>query len=121
MKAKVEQAIAGGVWMLGRRSTFKWPAKSGSASTRGELYAWSPEDRRFLRITHTDHHMAAWLPSPGGDQIALVGYEKADVTGTPIIRAWVETIDTKTFETRSKRATFKGVRAVSVTWGLFAN
>jgi hypothetical protein len=117
MKAKAEQTIAGGVWLIGRRSTFKWPAKSGGASTRGELYAWNPDDRRFLRISHTDHQLAAWLPSPAGDRIALIGYDKADVTATPMVRTWVETIDAQTFESMGKRATFKQARAIAVTWG----
>jgi hypothetical protein len=126
MKAKVEQAIAKGVWVIGRRSTFKWPAKSGGATTRGELYAWTEDDRRFLRITHTDHQLAAWLPAPTGDEIALIGYDKAELpdakdpkakTVAPTIRAWVQTIDGKTFEPRGKRAVFKAARAVSVTWG----
>jgi hypothetical protein len=126
MKAKVEQAIASGVWVLGRRSTFKWPAKSGGTTTRGELYAWAEDDKRFLRITHTDHQLAAWLPSPSGDEIALIGYDKADLpdakdpkakTIAPTIRAWVQTIDGKTFEPRGKRATWKSTRAIAVTWG----
>lgn len=121
IKADFEKQVAGGIWLLGRRSTFKWPAKSGGASTRGELYAYDEDGKRFLRITHTDHQLAAWLPSPAGDEIALVGYDKAtiatDKITPPSINAWVETIDARTFETRSHRAVFKTARAISVTWG----
>ena len=124
MKAGVEKAIRGGVWLIGRRSTFKWPAKSGSASTRGELYAYDEASKRFFQITHTSHQLAAWLPSPNGAEIALVGFDKvampdpAKAKNTPpTIRAWVETIDAKTFETVTKRSTFKNVRALGVYWG----
>lgn len=121
LKADVEKRIHGGVWVVGRRSTFKWPARSGPASTRGDLYAFDPETRRFLRITHTGDQLAAWLPSPAGDRIALVGYDRAELGKTdkdpPRIRAWVETIDARTFEPLGKRATFNKARAVAVTWG----
>jgi hypothetical protein len=124
IKAAVEKQVAGGAWLLGRRSPFKWPAKSGTATTRGELYAWDEETRRFVRITQTGHQLAAWLPSPTGDRIALVGYDRADLpakskekTAAPTIRAWVEAIDARTFERVVQRATFKGARAVEVAWG----
>jgi hypothetical protein len=126
IKAAVEKAIRGGVWMIGRRSTFKWPAKSGSASTRGELYAWDEASKRFFQISHTSHQLAAWLPSPNGAEIALVGYEKVALPDAkdpkakntpPTIRAWVETIDAKTFETVTARSTFKNVRALAAYWG----
>lgn len=117
MKAAVEKAIRGGVWLVGRRSTFKWPAKSGAASTRAELYAWDEASKRFFPVTHTSHQLAAWLPSPNGAEIALVGYEKVALPDPPTIRAWVETIDAKTFETVTARSTFKNVRALAVYWG----
>jgi len=123
MKAAVETKIRGGVWLLGRRSTFKWPAKSGATSTRGELYAWDEETRRFFRISHTDDQLAAWLPSPSGQEIALVGYDRADLpsakdkNAAPKIRAWVETSDARTFERVTARASFKNVRALGVSWG----
>jgi hypothetical protein len=127
IKAAVERAIGGGLWLVGRRSTFKWPAKSGPASTRGEVYVWDEASRRFFRVTHTSHQVAAWLPSPNGAEIALVGYEKAVMpdpkdakaakTAPPTIRAWVESIDARTFETVTARATFKNVRALAAYWG----
>lgn len=124
MKAEVEKKIGTGVWLIGRRSTFKWPGKSGAASTRGELYAWDEDSKRYLQLSHTSHQLAAWLPSPSGDEIALVGYDKVELpdakkakTAPPLIRAWVETRDPKTFELRTKRATFNKVRAVAVYFG----
>ena len=37
--------IKSGLWLVGRRSTFKWPAKDGvqPSSSRGELYAYDRE------------------------------------------------------------------------------
>lgn len=129
LKAKVDARIVDGVWVLGRRGAFKWPAKKGAqwAATRGELYAWSEADQTFLRLTHTDHQVAAWLPSPAGDEVAIVGFDKVEMpdpkaknvaTLPPILaRVWVEALDARTFEPRGKRATFTKVRGVSVTWG----
>jgi hypothetical protein len=123
MKAAVETAIDRGVWLLGRRSTYKWPAKTGPSTTRGELYAFDEATRRFFRISHTDHQLAAWLLSPDGQQIALVGYDRAELpaatakNAAPKLRGWVETIDARTFEQVTQRASFKSVRALGVSWG----
>lgn len=123
LKAAVEQTVSGGVWLLGRRSTFKWPSKSGAASSRGELYAWDEASGRFVRLTHTDHQLAAWLPSPAGDELALIGYDKAelpaakDKTAPPLVQAWVRSVDARTFETRTAKATFKKVRGVGAYFG----
>ncbi len=123
LKAEVEAAISRGVWLLGRRSTFKWPSKSGSTSSRGELYAWDDATGRFIRLTHTEHQLAAWLPSPAGDELALIGYDKAELPGAkqktspPIVQAWVRSVDARTFEVRTTKATFKKVRGVAVYFG----
>jgi hypothetical protein len=122
LKAAVDHQIAGGVWVIGRRTAFKWPAKSGPASTRGELYAWSEDAKRFVRLTHTGHQLAGWVRSPSGDEIALVGYDAATLDAknkhaAPTINAWVETRDAETFAKRGARARFKNVRAVGVYYG----
>jgi len=123
LKAATEQAVSSGVWLLGRRSTFKWPSKSGSASSRGELYAWDEASKRFVRLTHTEHQLAAWLPSPAGDELALVGYDKAELPDAkkkndpPLLQAWVRSIDARSFELRTEKATFKKVRGVAVYFG----
>ncbi len=123
MKAQVEAHQSSGVWVLGRRSSYKRPSKSGGASSRGELYAWNEDNGRFLRLTHTNHQLVAWLPSPGGDELALVGFDKAelpsakDKNAPPLIQAWVETVDARTFEVRTTKATFKKLRGVAVSFG----
>jgi hypothetical protein len=129
LKAKIDARITDGVWLLGRRGAFKWPSKPGSqwAATRGELYAWGEAEQTFVRLTHTDHEVAAWLPSPGGDEIAIVGYDKAEMPDPkaknaaalpPLLgKVWVDTLDSRTFEPKGKRASFSKVRGVSVSWG----
>lgn len=70
------QRVKTGVWMLGQRTRFKRPSKIGSqwSATRGELFAYDVETKRFLRITHTRERLAGWLRSPSGDEIAWIGY-----------------------------------------------
>ena len=53
--------IKGALWLVGRRGTFKWPAKDGvqQASSRGELYAYDRDSKRFLRLTRTEHEVPA--------------------------------------------------------------
>jgi len=116
-----------GVQVLARRSTFKWPSKTGAqwATTRGELYAIDLETRRFVRLTHTGHTLAAVLPSPSGKELAVVGYEKVEMpdpaagaTAPPVLaRAWVEAYDPATWQPTTKRATVAKGRAAAVTYG----
>ncbi len=92
--------IATGVWLVGRRSTFKWP-KAGApnvASSRGELYAFDRDTRRYLRLTHTDHQVAGFVRSPDGKHVATIGFDKVDrgleADATPsMARAWVQVYD----------------------------
>lgn len=72
-----------GLWLLGRRSTFKLPDKAGvqAATTRGELYAYDRESKRYLRISQTDHQVAGFLISPSSKEVVLVGYDKLEVPG----------------------------------------
>ena len=41
--------IAGGLWLVGRRSPFRWPRELGvqPSTSRGELYAFDRDTRRF--------------------------------------------------------------------------
>src|SRR5262249_7362575 len=60
--------IQNGLWLVGRRSAFKWPDKSGvqPSSSRGELYAYDRETKRYLRLTHTDHQVVGYIRAPSG-------------------------------------------------------
>jgi hypothetical protein len=114
--------IAASVLVVGRRSTFKWPTKSGYASSRGELYAYDvdgPDGPRFLRVTHTDDQVIAWLPSPSGAEWTVIGFDKIELPATPdapalLGRTWIETIDAKTLAPNGKRATIPKARTVGV-------
>jgi hypothetical protein len=115
---------AGGIKLLGRRSTFKWPAKSGAqwATTRGELYAHDLESKRFVRLTHTDHELAAWMPSPSGDEVVLLGYGKVELPDAkkspdapPTFKnAWIKIVDPVTWEAKGKAASITTGRAIAV-------
>ncbi|HEX2690479.1 MAG TPA: hypothetical protein VHN14_27880 [Kofleriaceae bacterium] len=72
--------IASGLWLVGRRSPFRWPKELGvqTSTTRGELYAFDRESRRIFRLTHTDHQVAGFVRSMSGNEVALVGFDKID-------------------------------------------
>lgn len=68
--------VKDGVWMLARRSTYKWPKKPGKqwSATRAEIAAYDRETQRYLRISHTRERVAGWMRSPSGEQIVWLGY-----------------------------------------------
>ncbi|HEU4731440.1 MAG TPA: hypothetical protein VFT22_26280 [Kofleriaceae bacterium] len=72
--------IAAGLWMVGRRSPFRWPRDLGvqSSTSRGELYAFDRETKRFFRLTHTDHQVAGFVRPASGGEVAVVGFDKID-------------------------------------------
>ncbi len=119
-----------GLLLVGRRSSFKWPEKSGvqSASSRGELYAYDRETRRYLRLTHTDDQVVGFIRAPSGSEIAVLGFDKIDrprsadaKTGddvTPLImRAYVQVLDTKEWTLGSHVNVTGPAREISVGYG----
>jgi hypothetical protein len=100
LRDAVATHVAGSPWVLARRSGWKQPAPGTSyAATRGELYAVDPIAKRFVRLTHTDHSVAAYLRAPSGE-VLLAGFTQAEVpdpakaakTAAPILtRAWLRT------------------------------
>ena len=72
--------IASGLWLVGRRSSFKWPRELGvqPSTSRGELYAFDRETRRFFRLTHTDHQVVGFVRPTSGAEVALVGFDRID-------------------------------------------
>jgi hypothetical protein len=72
--------IAGGVWLVGRRSPFKWPKEMGvqPSTSRGELYAFDRETRRYFRLTHTDHQVVGFVRPSAGNEVAVIGFDKID-------------------------------------------
>jgi hypothetical protein len=125
--AETTKREAAGTLVIGRRSTFKWPARPGvqGASSRGELYAFvpdGPEGARFFRITHSDDTVVAWLRAPSGNELAVVGFTKVEMpdakappTAAPLLaQTWIDTLDAHTFAPTGKRAWIGKGREVAV-------
>lgn len=126
MKETVARKVAAGPLLLARRSTFKMPgAGTKAASTRGELYAYDGETKRYLRVTHTDHELAAWVRSPSGDELLLTGFDKTELAdptknkdAPPLLaRSWVTTFSIKDLADTSARATIGKARHVHAGYG----
>lgn len=123
IRAEYLRRAAGGLVLLGRRSTFKW-SHDGVApdASRGELYAYDRATKRYLRLTHTDHEVTAALRAPGGGEIAILGFDRVDHpkddTAPPLLaRSWVEELDPATWKPLGKRAVLPSAREVSLGFG----
>ncbi len=116
--------IANGVWLVARRSTWKWP-KEGlqPATTRGELYAYDRETRRYLRLTHTGHRVAGFVRSATGSEVAILGFDKIDrpkapsATSGTIASAWVIVLDTATWKALGPKASLGTGRELQLGYG----
>ena len=125
IKAEYAKRIASGLWLVGRRSSFKWPATPGvqAATSRGELYAYDRETKRFFRLSHTDHQVAGFVRAPAGGELALLGFDKIERgkppdEGPPLLaRAWLQTVDTVEWKPIGPRATIAAGREVAVGYG----
>jgi hypothetical protein len=111
-----------GLWLVGRRSPFKWPAKDGvqPGTSRGELYAYDRASKRYVRLTHTDHQVAGFVRAPGSGEVALVGFDKVDheADKPPMLaRAWLLAIDPATWKPLGPRVTLGPARAVAIGYG----
>lgn len=127
IKAEYEKRIATGLLLVARRSTFKWPAKFGTefATSRGELYAFDRETRRYLRLSHTGDQVAGFVRAPAGNEVLLLGFDKIDRPKpaskdddpTPAIaNAWVEVLDAS-WARVGKRVSLGAGREASVGYG----
>jgi hypothetical protein len=110
------------MWLIGRRSTFKWPQKDGVqyATSRGELYAYDRDSHRFLRLTHTDHQVDGFLRTT--NEVALLGFDKVDHPkddGAPplLARSWVLLVDPTEWKPLGKRIELASARAVALGYG----
>ena len=123
IRAAYVAASQHGLWLVARRSPFKWPAKDGVqfGATRGELYAYDRTAKRYLRLTHTDHQVAGFVVGPATGAVALLGFDKVDHEGgeqPPLVaRAWLETRDPATWQPLAPRVTLPSARAVAVGFG----
>lgn len=122
-----QKRIAAGVWLVGRRSTFKWPKDMGvqPATTRGELYAYDRETHRYLRLTHTDHKVAGFVRAPGGGEVAVLGFDKIDRPKTgpgedapaTFVTAWVLVLDTAEWKPLGPKVMLPAARELAVGYG----
>ena len=116
--------VKGGLWLLGRRSRSQLPQKPGVqvCSTHAELYAYDRESKRYLRLTHTDHQVAAWVHAPQGNEIALVGFDKVEIgkgadVAPLIAHGWVEVYDSAEWKQVGKRVVLPSAREISIGYG----
>ncbi len=72
------ELVAGALLVVARRSHSAPPKPRGLqwAGILAELFAYLPEQDRYLRLTHTDDSLAGWLRAPSGKQLAYVTYSK---------------------------------------------
>ena len=110
------------MWLVGRRSTFKWPAKDGVqyGTSRGELYAYDRDSHRFLRLTHTDHQVAGFVRTSA--EVAILGFDKVDHpkddSAPPLLaRAWVLLADPVEWKPIGKRIDLPSARSVGLGYG----
>lgn len=106
-----------GLFLVARRTPFRNPApkkKLQWAATRAELFSYDRETARYLRITHTKESVAAWLPSPSGDELAFVAYSSVKTPASdthPTLLGYVKigVIDMETLQVRGNElASVKG-------------
>lgn len=109
--------IRGALWVVGRRSPFRWPEKPGVqyAYTRGELYAYDRDAKRYYRLTHTDHQVVGFVRA--GDETAVLGFDKVDrpADGSPasFARPWLEVHDAD-WKLVGKRITLPAARQIAL-------
>jgi hypothetical protein len=113
--------IATSLWFIGRRSAFHYD-KDGvqTLTSRGEIYAYDRETKRYYRLTHTNHQVAGFVRAKGGNEIAVLGFDKGDhpKDGPPLFaRAWIQTFDTTTWASTMNKITFGPARAIGTGYG----
>jgi len=140
LEQNFRERAAAGIWVVGRRSTFKLPSKGGWTTSRGELYAYDADNQRYLRLTHTEHQVEAFVRAPhhgaderrlgsGANEVAIVTFDKIDLPGTgtgvsksrdagvlapTIARAAIQILDATTFAPVGKKVTLPAAREIRV-------
>jgi hypothetical protein len=119
--------ITGGLWLVARRSAFRWPKDLGvqTATSRGELYAFDRETKRFFRLTHTDHQVVGFVRPAAGGEVALVGFDKidrpkpgeTDDVAPQLARAWVQLHETTAWKRSTPRIHLPAAREITVGYG----
>jgi len=117
--------IASAIWLVGRRSTFKFPKDPGvqPATSRGEVYAYDRESRRYLRLTHTGHRVDAFVRAPGGGELAIVGFDKIDRPKPPstapatLAAVWLIVLDTTDWKQVGPKVALGAASVIEVGYG----
>jgi len=117
--------IASGLWLLGRRSPFRWPRELGvqTSTSRGELYAFDRETRRYFRLTHTDHQVVGFVRAAATSEVAIVGYDRIDRprpdAGGPdaaplFARPWIQILDAAEWKPTTPRIHLPAAREIAL-------
>jgi hypothetical protein len=115
--------IAGGLWLVGRRSPFRWPRELGvqRSTSRGELYAFDRDTRRYFRLTHTDHQVLGFVRAAAGNEVALVGFDRIDRPrdagddAAPLFaRPWIQVYDAAQWKPATPRIHLPAAREVAL-------
>src|SRR5262245_56407090 len=125
IRDEYSRRIAGGLWLVGRRSPYKWPKDMGVApsTSRGELYAFDRETRRYFRLTHTDHQVVGFIRPAAGNEVAVIGFDKIDrpkiEAGAPeaaplLARPWIQIYDTTEWKAATPRINLPAAREVTL-------
>ena len=124
LRADWDKRVATGLLVIGRRTTFKWHEKPGvqAVTPRGELYAYDRETKRYLRLTHTDHQVAAFVKPSAGDELAILTFDKVDRPKVddpiPLVaRAHIHVLDTKEWKSITKVTLKDPAREIAVGYG----
>ncbi|MEJ7599701.1 MAG: hypothetical protein WKG01_17470 [Kofleriaceae bacterium] len=121
LRADYEKRTASGLLLIGRRSPFKWHEKPGvqGVTSRGELYAYDRETRRYLRLTHTEHQLAAFVKPAAGAELAILTFDKVDRPKgddpIPLVaRAHLQVLDTTEWKPTTKVTLKDAAREIAV-------
>jgi hypothetical protein len=115
--------IAGGLWLVGRRSPFRWPKEPGDqpSTSRGELYAFDRDSRRYFRLTRTDHQVVGFVRAAAGNEVALVGFDKIDRPkdakddAAPLFaRPWIQIYDAAQWKPATPRIHLPAAREIAL-------
>lgn len=112
-----KQRVAKGVFVVGRRSPFRWPDKSNTheSSSRGELYAYDRETHQYLRLTHTGDTVVGYTRHD--NEVAILTYDRMDrgKDDTPLIaRAYVQLLDMEDFRVLAKTTLDEPTREIGL-------
>jgi hypothetical protein len=101
IREEYDRRIAGGLWLVGRRSPYRPPKDMGvqTSTSRGEVYAFDRDTRRYFRLTHTEHQVVGFVRAASGNEVAVVGFDKIDRPKEPadapplLARPWIQVYD----------------------------